>query len=151
MTNPQSPTNWDRELTYISREFDGLPAAPVSTLDSARKAAEKHAREQRAIKTARFGVCVRAALVTALAVGMFFWPYAKSCGAGLFGFMGAAVVIGAAAVWVVTLSWTHRMPRAHALGFLLVLASLVLLGTEVLPRVGYAKTNPANPPRWICQ
>jgi hypothetical protein len=148
MTNP---TNWDRELQFISREFDGLPAEPVSKLDSARKAAEKHAKQQRVVRNAMFGVWARALLLTALAAGMFFWPYSKSCGVGLFGFMGAAVLIGAAAVWVVTLSWGQRLPRAHALGFVLIIASLALITGEVLPRVGYAKTDAANPPRWLCQ
>lgn len=145
------PTNWDKELQFISREFDGLPAQPVGTLEPARKAAAEHAKQQRAIRNAMLGVWARALLLTALAVGMFFWPYAKACGVGLFGFMGAAVLIGGTAVWVVTLSWSQRLPRAHALGFLLIIASLVLLAGEVLPRVGYARTDAANPPSWLCR
>lgn len=146
-----SQTNWDRELQFISREFDGLPAEAIPSLDNARKQALKHAKQQRNVRNAMLAVWARALLFSALAIGLYFWPYTRSCGVGLFGYLGAAAIIGAGAVWVVTLSWSQRLPRAHALGFLLILASLFLIGTEVLPRVGYAKTDPANPPRWVCQ
>jgi hypothetical protein len=31
-----------------------------------------------------------------------------------------------------------------------VLWGLVLVANEVLPRTGYADTNPLDPPRWSC-
>jgi hypothetical protein len=142
--------DWDRELKFISQEFDGSSTS-VASLDKARKAAKQHAKVQRTVRKTIMGVWARTILVTALAAGVYFWPYARSCGMGLFGYMAAALLIGAGAIWVVTLSWSQRLPRAHAAGLLLVLTSLVLLGTEILPRVGYAKTDPAHPPQWFCQ
>jgi hypothetical protein len=144
-------TDWNRELKFISQEFDGHTSPSVATLDKARKAAKQHARAQRTVRNTIMGVWARTLLVTALAGGLYFWPYSRACGVGLFGFMGAALLIGAGAVWIVTLSWNQRLARAHAAGLLLVLTSLVLLGTEILPRVGYARTDPVHPPRWVCQ
>jgi hypothetical protein len=142
--------DWDRELKFISQEFDGS-SAQVASLDKARKAARQHQKVQRTVRNTIMGVWARTLLVTTLAGGVYFWPYAKACGAGLFGYMAAATIIGAGAIWIVTLSWSQRLARAHAAGLLLVLTSLVLLGTEIFPRIGYAKTDPANPPQWFCR
>jgi hypothetical protein len=144
-------TNWDLELKNISREFDGLPAAPVISLDNARKAAEKHARELRAARNAAIGTWARAALVAAVAVALYYWPYARECGVGLFAFMGAGASVAAGALWVMALSWKWRLARANAAGMLLVIASLAILASQVLPRVGYAKVDPAHPKVWLCK
>jgi hypothetical protein len=81
---------------------------------------------------------------------LFFWPYARSCGAGLYGYLGAecAVVIGG--IWVTTYSWRRRAGRAHAAAFVMVLVGTALISLDVLPRVGYAKQNPLTPEGWEC-
>ena len=142
-------TNWDLELKSISREFDGLPGAPVSSLDNARRAAEKHARQVRATRNAAIGTWVRAGLVAAVAGSLYYWPYARECGAGLFAFMGAGLVITAGALWVMALAWKWRLGRASAAGMVLVIASLAILASQVLPRVGYAKVD--QPKVWLCK
>ncbi|NUO37564.1 MAG: hypothetical protein HOQ31_03065, partial [Gemmatimonadaceae bacterium] len=92
----------------------------------------------------------RLLLVVALAAGLSFWPYARACGLGLYGFLGAecAVVIGGA--WVAVYSWRRRAGRAHIASFVMLLVGIGMLGLEVLPRVGYAKTNPLQPAAWAC-
>ena len=58
------------------------------------------------------------------------------------------MVIGGA--WVAAYSWRRRTGRAHAASFLMVLVGVGMLALEVLPRVGYAKTNPLQPATWAC-
>jgi hypothetical protein len=38
----------------------------------------------------------------------------------------------------------------HALSLLIVLAGLVLIAAEVLPRIGYAASDPKHPPQMWC-
>lgn len=146
-----SQTDWDRELKRIEREFEGGSADPIIRLDSARKAADRHAKDQKKVRSGALAVWVRLVLVVALAVGMYFWPYARACGVGLFGYMGAATLMGAGALWVSASSWQARLVRAHAASMLMLIVALALLASQILPRVGYAKVDAAQPPAWMCR
>lgn len=143
-------TNWDQELKRIEREFQGLSPDPVIKLDNARAAAERHALEQRRARSAAIGAWVRVALVVALAGGMYFWPYPRACGVGLFSWMGAAALVGIGALWGAVASWRSRLPAAHGGAMIMVIASLALLASQVLPRVGYAKVPPGASTAWRC-
>jgi hypothetical protein len=145
-----SHTDWDRELKRIEREFAGGSADPIIRLDNSRKAAGRHAKEQRTAPTGALTVWVRVALVVALAVGMYFWPYARACGFGLYSYMGAATLMGVGALWAATSSWQARLARAHAASMIMLIVALALLATQILPRIGYAKVDATNPPRWGC-
>lgn len=145
-----SPTDWDRELKRIEREFEGGSADPIIRLDSSRKGTGRLAKDQRKARTGALVVWVRVALVVALAVGMYFWPYARACGVGLFSYMGAATLVGTGALWAATSSWQARLARAHAASMVMLLVALALLATQVLPRVGYAIVDPSSPPTWMC-
>jgi hypothetical protein len=146
-----SQTDWDRELKRIEREFEGgSPSDPIIRLETSRKAAGRHAPEQRKPRVSSLVVWIRVALVVALAVGMYFWPYARACGFGLFSYMGAATLVGTGALWAATSSWQARLARPHAASMVMVVVALALLATQILPRVGYAKIDATNPPRWGC-
>ena len=145
-----SPTDWDRELKRIEREFEGGSADPIIRLDSSRKGTGRLAKDQRKARTGALVVWVRVALVVALAVGMYFWPYARACGVGLFSYMGAATLVGTGALWAATSSWQARLARAHAASMVMLIVALALLATQVLPRVGYAIVDPSSPPTWMC-
>jgi hypothetical protein len=145
-----SHTDWDRELKRIEREFEGGSADPIIRLDNSRKTAGRHARDQRKARAGALVVWVRVALVVALAVGIYFWPYARACGFGLYSYMGAATLLGTGSLWAATSSWQARLARAHAASMLMFILALALLATQVLPRVGYAKVDPASPPTWKC-
>lgn len=143
--------NWDIELKRIEREFDGLPPEPRPRLQTARRAPDRHAREEREARGAGIGAWARLLLVGALAVGLYYWPYARVCGAGLFVYLGAATLMTAGGLWVAAWTWRWRLARTHALALLMVLASFVVIGADVLPRVGYAQVDPGHPPRWSCK
>lgn len=146
-----SQTDWDRELKRIEREFEGGSADPIIRIDNARKAADRHAKDQRKARSMALAVWVRLFLVVALAVGMYFWPYARACGVGLYGYMGAATLVGAGALWASASSWQTRLVKAHAVSMVMLIVALGLLASQILPRVGYAKVDAAQPPGWTCR
>jgi hypothetical protein len=145
-----SQTDWDRELKRIEREFEGSSPDPIIRLDNSRKAAARHAKGETKARAGALAVWVRVALVVGLAVGMYFWPYARTCGLGLFSYMGAATLVGAGALWAATSSWEARLARAHGASMLMLIVALALLASQILPRVGYAIVDPASPPTWVC-
>ena len=53
-------------------------------------------------------------------------------------------------LWLVVWSWHGRMVRTHIVAVTMVLWGLGLLAAQILPRVGYARVDPANPPGWLC-
>ncbi len=101
-------------------------------------------------QTTTLGVLARLTLVTALGVGMLFWPYSARCGLGLFGYLGAVGVLVVGGAWSALWSWRHRAPKAHVLSLLLMLWGGVLGAMEILPRVGYAIPTEIHPAIWMC-
>jgi hypothetical protein len=145
-----SDIDWKTELRKVEREFSGLPPEPTAEqLREWRLAAEAEQRRRDELNGA-VGAWTRLFLVATLAAGLYFWPYARRCGPGLYGFIGAecAIVLGGA--WVAVYSWRRCAARAHVAAFAILLAGLALLALEVLPRVGYAKPDPARPVEWRC-
>lgn len=142
--------DWSVELKKIDREFSGLPPEPSPEAVRAKRAAEHRTQERKRQQVAEFGVWMRLTVVMILVGSVNFWPYARTCGTGLFGFLAAATLIIAGGLWVSGLTFKHRMPRAHATALVVVLWGLVLVADEVLPRTGYAHTDPLDPPRWSC-
>jgi hypothetical protein len=146
-----SQTNWDRELKRIEREFDSGSGDPFIRLEPSSKPAGRQVSGPRRTGPSALAVWGRLLLVVTLAVGMYYWPYARSCGVGLYSYMGAATLLGAGALWAATSSWQARLARAHAVSMLMVILALAQLATQILPRVGYAVVDPTNPPAWACQ
>lgn len=144
-------TDWDKELKKIDQQLESLsdsalvPAAPKSAPPAARAevAAER-------AKTRTWGAFLRLALATALGVGIVFWPYPKTCGLNLAGYLVAAGAVTLGGLWSSVWTWRHRTARAHVLSLLLVLWGLVLAAVEVLPHAGYAKPDPSRPAGWSC-
>jgi hypothetical protein len=142
--------NWKQELRKVEREFVGLPPEPTADqIREWRLQDERIARRRDEVNGA-VGAWTRFFLVAALAGGLHFWPYARECGIGLYGYLGAegAVVVGG--LWVAVCSWRRRAPWAHAAAFVMVLVGLSLVALDVLPRAGYARPNPLTPERWAC-
>lgn len=145
-----SGVNWNVELKKIEREFDGLPPEPSQGAVNARRAAERAAQQREEARAGAIGTWARLLLVAALAGALNFWPYARACGIGLFAYMGAETLIVAGALWVVAWTWRWRMVKTHGVALLLVTWALALIAIQVLPRIGYAKTDPVNPEQWRC-
>ena len=143
-------TNWNVELKKLEREFGGLPPEPTQAELNARRASERRARELKDAINARIGAAIRCVLVLALAVALYYWPYARSCGAGLLLYIGAQVVFAAGALWVTAYTWRHRLTKTHALAIAMFVGALGMLSAQVLPRVAWGRVAPAYQARWSC-
>jgi hypothetical protein len=144
-------TDWDKELKKIDQQLESIsdsalvPAAPKSAPPAARS---EVAVERAATRT--WGAFLRLALATALGVAILFWPYPKTCGLNLAGYLVAAGAVTLGGLWSSVWTWRHRTARAHVLSLLLVLWGLVLGAIEVLPHAGYAKADASRPAGWSC-
>ena len=142
--------NWAVELRKIEREFDGLPPEPTPIELRQKRDAERHERDRQDAASASFGVYFRLTLVVCLAISLACWPYEVSCGAMLFGYLGAVVMLIVAGIWTATATFAHQMPRRHLAAVLVVLWGLVLGAAQVLPRIGYANPAPGRSISWSC-
>jgi hypothetical protein len=142
--------SWTTELRKIEREFDGLPPEPSPLERASRRIAERQTMARKERRAAALGTLGRLALVILLAGAINFWPYPHACGAGLFSYLGAESLVVIGGLWAAVFTWQVRAALAHGIAMLMVLCGLVLAGLQVLPRVGYAKTDPAHQPVWQC-
>ena len=144
-------TDWDKELKKIDQQLESLSDSAL--VPAASKSAPPAARAEVAVertKTRTWGAFLRLALATALGIGILFWPYPKTCGVNLAGYLVAAGAVTLGGLWSSVWTWRHRTARAHTLSLLLVVWGLVLAAIEVLPHAGYAKPDPARPAGWSC-
>jgi hypothetical protein len=141
---------WTAELRKIERQFDGLPPEPSPLERASRRIAERLTLEAKARRAAALGTLGRMALVILLAGAINFWPYQHACSAGLFFYLGAESLVVIGGLWTVVWTWQVRAAVAHGIALVMVIWGLVLVGFQVLPRVGYAKTDPLHPPTWWC-
>lgn len=145
MTEP----DYDRKLKKI---FDAMERAPTQPPPGPASAPTSPAGAKGAAsgETSRVGVLVRLGLTVALGVGIVFWPYAATCGAGLAAYLAAVGVLTGAGVWSAVWTWRHRAPRGHMLALLIVLWGLILGAIDVLPRMGYAIPTALHSRTWVC-
>jgi hypothetical protein len=143
-------TKWTAELRKIERQFDGLPPEPSPTERTSRRIAERRTLEREERWAMVLGTVGRMALVLLLAGAINLWPYPHACGSGLFEYLGAESLIAVGGLWLAVWTWRARLGLAHGVALAMVLWGLVLVGLQVLPRVGYAKTDPRQPPSWWC-
>jgi hypothetical protein len=144
-------TDWDKELKKIDKQLESISdsaliPAPAKSAPPQAKAAVAVERES----TRTWPAFLRLALATALAVGILFWPYPSRCGFGLAGYLVAIAAVTTGGLWSSVWTWRHRTARAHILSLLLVSWGVLLGAMEILPRVGYAKSDPARPAGWSC-
>lgn len=142
--------DWNTELRKIEREYDGLPPEPSADQARIRRDADRRAVQRKEDRAMTIGAIGRLVLVVALAVALDFWPYPRQCGEGLFAYLGAAGVIVTGALWAAAWTWRGRLPRMHLLAMAVLVWGVVLVGLQVLPRVGYAKVDAEHPPTWWC-
>ena len=102
---------------------------------------------ERAERNERISVWARLGVVGILSVAMLFWPYYRSCGIGLVGYLAASIMVVVGGVWVVACTWIVRMARTHIAAMVIVIWGLALITAEVLPRVGYA----SHAATWLCR
>lgn len=147
--------DWTKELSKIDKQLESISdealfptkSGPPSSPKAAAVRAEAIEKQR---TTSTFGVFLRLALSVALGVGILFWPYEARCGIALAGYLAAVGAVVGSGVWSAVWTWRHRSARGHMLSLLLVVWGLVLGAMEVLPRVGYAKSDPLHPATWGC-
>ena len=93
------------------------------------------------------GMWFRVALALSLAVTMGWWPYNRSCGFPLLGYLSAVTTVIVAGIWAAMASWKVRSGLAHTIALILVLFGFVLAGSELLTRNGYAVDRAT----WQCE
>jgi hypothetical protein len=146
-----SDRDWTKEMAKIDRQLESVSdAALFPQKADATPAQQAQVAAQRST-TSTWGVLARLSLATALGVAVLFWPYEARCGAGLAGYLAATIVVAIGGIWSAVWSWRHRSARAHVLALLLVVWGGVLTAIEVLPRVGYAKSDALVVPGWVCR
>ncbi len=149
-------TDWDKELRKIDQQLESLsddallPEQKGKGGKPSKAAPPAAAPAPAARKTSTLGVMARLVLAIALGVAIMFWPYSTKCGMGLFGYLAASVVVIVAGGWSAIWTWRHRSASGHILSLLLILWGALLAAQQVLPRIGYAKPDPAHPAIWMC-
>ena len=116
-----SEIDWKTELRKVEREYSGLPPEPTAEELRDWSFAEEREQQRREAVNGAVGAWTRLFLVVALAGGLYFWPYARGCGVGLYGYLGAEAAVVVGGIWVVIYSWRRRAGRAHAAAFAVVL------------------------------
>ena len=142
--------DWSAQLKKIEREFNGLPPEPSPAFKKMQSEEERRGQERTQQRAAMIGAGARLVLVFALYTALAIWPYDNQCGSGLLGYLAVEIVIVVGGVWVAFTTWRYRLPKMHTLSLFIILAGLILIAAEVLPRVGYAAVDPKHPPRFSC-
>ncbi|HEX9565420.1 MAG TPA: hypothetical protein VF981_15675 [Gemmatimonadaceae bacterium] len=143
--------DWDKELAKIDKQLGSLPDEALLPAVKPAAAAPAAVPATRPAAGGMAGVVARLALVTALGVGMLFWPYSARCGTGLLAYLAAVGVLIAGGGWTAIWTWRQRAARAHLVSLLLMLWGGTLAAMEVLPRLGYAIPTETHPAIWMCQ
>ena len=143
MAGKEKERDWDREMREVDKLLAKLPEADptlgrgVPTVPSTPKLPlGPPARGGEWLST-----WVRVGLGVLLGIGMLAWPYTHGCGLKLVFYLIGVTTLIVAGVWSGLSSWRRRLGVAHLLSQLLIIWGLVLAAREILPRVGYAKTD----------
>jgi hypothetical protein len=144
-----SVIDWNSELKKIERQFDGLPPDTSTAEGRERRAIERREKERVEQHTAAIAAWIKLALVIALAAALNWWPYPRTCGTGLYAYLGAEAVVVIGGLWAAAATWGARMPRTHVLAMAAMFWGFGLLAIETLPRIGYAKADPGRV-SWSC-
>jgi hypothetical protein len=92
------------------------------------------------------GMWVRVLLGLSLAITIDWWPYSRTCGFPLLGYLLAVLCVFLAGTWAAAASWRQRGALAHVISLTLMLYAVILVGSELLPRTGYAVQQAT----WMC-
>jgi hypothetical protein len=145
------PRDWDKELADIDKIIAATPPAKLVPAGGAAPAAApaKGGGGPAAggggggggpvQRRDRWATWFRVGLGAALGVAMTQWPYFHACGTALLLYLGAAGVVSLSGLWGAVSAWRRRMGLAHVVALLVFLWGGILVGSVVLPRIGYAK------------
>jgi hypothetical protein len=83
----------------------------------------------------------------ALGVMMGGWPYLRTCGLPLAGYLGAVVTVTLSGGWAASAAWKYRAGLAHVVSLIIMFYGVLLAAAELLPRTGYASDRAT----WGCE
>jgi hypothetical protein len=89
----------------------------------------------------------RVLLGLSLGIMMAGWPYLRTCGFPLFGYLSAVLTVILAGMWAAVTAWRYRSSLAHVISLVLVFYGVMLVTAELLPRTGYAVDHAT----WQCE
>ena len=155
MSPGEPPRDWDKELAAIDKLIaSGAGSAPpASPAVKGKGAAPAPVRTDGPTvapsggRKAALLTWFRVVLGVLLAVALMQWPYDRSCGLPLFGYLGGIAALLAVSLSGMVSAWRTRSALAHTLSLSLLLFGAGLTAREVLPRIGYAKRSVA----WVCE
>jgi hypothetical protein len=93
------------------------------------------------------GPWARLALGLALGTMMAWWPYPRTCGFPLAGYLAAVSTVILGGGWAAMSAWRYRASLAHVLSLILLFYGMMLVTAELLPRTGYALDHAT----WQCE
>jgi hypothetical protein len=93
------------------------------------------------------GPWARLLLGLALGTMMAWWPYPRTCGFPLAGYLTAVFTVVLGGGWAAVSAWRYRASLAHVLSLILVFYGMMLVAAELLPRTAYA----VDQATWECQ
>ncbi len=151
------PRDWDKEMADIDKMISANPTPPPASgtapaaVPARAGSAPVAARPSAPIAPATrprdtLGVWLKSILGALGFAALLIWPYGTACGTPLYGFLAGATAVAASGIWTMGSAWTHRRGLAHIVGVLILLGGLALIGSEILPRTGYA----AVAKTWTC-
>jgi hypothetical protein len=124
------------QLPGLKGESPAYSTAPRQTMQFGTTIATP--RAQSASARQLLGVWARVLLGLTLSIMMAGWPYLRSCGFPLAGYLGAIGTVILAGGWAAVAAWRHRVALAHLVSLIVVLYGIMLTAAELLPRTGYA-------------
>jgi hypothetical protein len=124
-------------------QLPGLQSEPYVSAARPRVAGQSStsvtmARTESGSQNQIIGVWARVVLGLALGVMMGAWPYLKSCGLPLAGYLGAVVTVILSGWWAASAAWRYRAGLAQVVSLIIMFYGIVLAAAELLPRTGYA-------------
>lgn len=148
------PRDWDKEMAEIDKlmasDRPAPPAAPAAAPARQAQAAPAAAPRGAAPTVSRGRDTVFVWLLAILgvlgAVALYYWPYNKSCGTWLYGYLIGVAAVAGCGLMTMRSAWAHRRGLAHVVGLLTFLAGLAFAAAEILPRTGYAAVSRT----WTC-
>lgn len=158
MSPGDPPRDWDKELAEIDKLIAagagpvpaGAPAVQRAGGPGGGAPARSPVGPSSVADVGRRAILftwLRVVLGVLLGAGLTQWPYERSCGLPLFGYLGGVAALVAVALSALASSWKSRSGFAHVLSVGLLFWGSTLAALEVLPRIGYAKQSAA----WLCE
>jgi hypothetical protein len=148
--HPEGVIDWNLELRKLEREYDGLPPAPTPARVRAERAEALRAKEREAALGALVATWARLLLVGALATALWWWPYGRTCGLPLGGFLSAVLMVIVGGSWVAASAWRARLAVPHVIAVGLLVLGLAIAAAESVPRLGYGDLAWVRGDAWRC-